>query len=90
MVLQRRYLKFGVYGKWVPSTTILCMVTLIVGYDEMWDLLENEPLFRAQNSASRHDPQAHLAEMMTILGPPPKELLNEGRKTSSHFDANGK
>ncbi|KAM0803405.1 hypothetical protein BDR22DRAFT_69291 [Usnea florida] len=55
----------------------------------MWDLLEKEPLFRVQDSASRHDPQAHLAEMMTILGPPPYELLNKGRKISSYFDANG-
>ena len=56
----------------------------------MWDLLENESLFRAQDSASRYDPQAHLAEMMTILGPPPKELLKKGGKTSSYFDANSK
>ena len=56
----------------------------------MWDLLEDRPLFRAQDSASGYDPQAHLAEMMTILGPPPRDLLKKGRKTSLYFDANGK
>lgn len=54
----------------------------------MWDLLENKPLFCAQDPAARYNAQAHLCEMVTMLGPPPKELLERGEKTSSYFDTN--
>ena len=56
----------------------------------MWDLLGNESLFLAEHSASCYDPQPHLAEMMTILGPQPKESLKKGGKTLLYFDANSK
>ena len=56
----------------------------------MWDLLENKNLFCTQRSASRYNAQAHLAAMATMLGPPPKELLERGEETSLSFDTNCK
>ena len=42
----------------------------------MWDVIEGTELFsQVHNSHGRYDAKAHLAEMIALLGPPPKELL---------------
>ncbi|KAL3429875.1 kinase-like domain-containing protein [Aspergillus tetrazonus] len=41
-----------------------------------WNIIENTELFlHVHDSQGRYDPKTHLAEMIAILGPPPKELL---------------
>ncbi|CBF89377.1 uncharacterized protein ANIA_10082 [Aspergillus nidulans FGSC A4] len=41
-----------------------------------WDIIENTELFlHVHDSQGRYDPKTHLAEMIALLGPPPKELL---------------
>lgn len=42
----------------------------------MWNLLENRDLFsNALDDQGMYNPAAHLAEMIALLGPPPKELI---------------
>ncbi|QVM13755.1 hypothetical protein D8B26_008386 [Coccidioides posadasii str. Silveira] len=55
-----------------------------------WDMFEGEFLFTG------HDPElqtyrsrAHLAEMIGLLGPPPPNLLAQGRLTSKFFSEEG-
>ncbi|KAK9571763.1 hypothetical protein V6Z88_000140 [Aspergillus fumigatus] len=41
-----------------------------------WNVIERTELFRQTNDAQGHyDAKAHIAEMIALLGPPPKELL---------------
>jgi len=43
---------------------------------QVWNLVEKRDLFRQINSPGGiYNPHAHLAEMIALLGPPPKELL---------------
>ncbi|KAI6363522.1 hypothetical protein MCOR25_005880 [Pyricularia grisea] len=56
----------------------------------IWDLFEGGHLFTG------HDPEhqtyrsrAHLAEMIALLGPPPKSLMESGRSTSKFFTDTG-
>ncbi|PGG98867.1 CMGC/SRPK protein kinase [Polytolypa hystricis UAMH7299] len=55
---------------WTFSTDIWNLGVLV------WDLVERTELFRCvHDSQSCYDGKAHLAEMIALLGPPPKELL---------------
>ena len=37
----------------------------------------------------RYMTRAHIAEMIAVLGPPPHELLDKGKRTAEFFDENG-
>lgn len=44
---------------------------------QIWDLLENKDLFRnVRTSQGSYDSRAYIAEMIALLGPPPKALLD--------------
>ncbi|KAM5453273.1 hypothetical protein McanMca71_004361 [Microsporum canis] len=46
----------------------------------MWNLLESRDLFTSPLDAQgNYHPEAHLAEMISLLGPPPKELIDRER-----------
>lgn len=46
----------------------------------MWNLLENRDLFsQVHDQEGKYSAAAHLAEMIALLGPPPKELLDRER-----------
>ncbi|KAH7095003.1 kinase-like domain-containing protein [Paraphoma chrysanthemicola] len=56
----------------------------------IWSIFENEPLFTG------HDPElqtyrsrAHIAEMVSLLGQPPRELLAQGRLSEKNFTKEG-
>jgi hypothetical protein len=50
----------------------------------MWNLLDNRDLFsQIYDQEGKHSAKAHLAEMIALFGPPPKELLDrekDGRR----------
>lgn len=47
----------------------------------MWNLLESWDLFtRAFDDNGNYHPNAHLAEMIALLGPPPKEIVDRERE----------
>ncbi|PWY75338.1 kinase domain-containing protein [Aspergillus sclerotioniger CBS 115572] len=47
----------------------------------IWELLENRTLFtQARDSTLKNHPDAHLAQMIAFLGPPPQELLVRSRE----------
>ncbi|KAK0387560.1 hypothetical protein NLU13_3806 [Sarocladium strictum] len=54
----------------------------------VWDLFEGGPLFRAV-SAKTLDDELHLAEMVSLLGPPPKKFLERHAKSRQYWDSEG-
>lgn len=51
----------------------------------MWDLLENKSLFeRPAGEDGEYDAQVHLAQMISLLGPPPPELVKRERLYRGH------
>ncbi|KAJ5356918.1 hypothetical protein N7517_011527 [Penicillium concentricum] len=43
---------------------------------EIWNIVEGTELFtQVEDANGRYDPKSHLAEMIALLGPPPKEVL---------------
>ena len=53
---------------------------------QIWDLFEGESLFSGHDEqADAYRSRAHLAEMISLLGPPPLSLLERGTATSRFF-----
>ncbi|KAI1918861.1 hypothetical protein LOZ58_004296 [Ophidiomyces ophidiicola] len=55
-----------------------------------WDLLVGRTLFRGRNTEKLLDDAIHLAEMIAIMGPPPKEFLKRSEMCQIWWDENGK
>lgn len=55
---------------------------------QIWDLFEGGRLFRATKDGHLND-ELHLAEMVSLMGPPPKELLQRSNKCRQYWDAQG-
>lgn len=55
---------------------------------KIWDLFEGGRLFRAVKNGHLND-ELHLAEMVSLLGPPPKEFLARSNKCRQYWDAEG-
>ncbi|EFE37763.1 hypothetical protein TRV_07602 [Trichophyton verrucosum HKI 0517] len=53
-----------------------------------WDLLETGNLFFARKDGLLNDEQ-HLAEMVSLLGPPPLEFIRRSDKCLQYWDENG-
>jgi hypothetical protein len=57
----------------------------------MWDLFEGAHLFcGVKYKNGPHDDEQHLAEMVSLLGPPPKAFLARSGKCRRYWDADGK
>ncbi|KAI9681153.1 MAG: hypothetical protein M1817_002435 [Caeruleum heppii] len=60
---------------WTYSTDIWNLGVLI------WNLMENRDLFnQIHSSRGEYQSHAHIAQMIALLGPPPKELLHRERE----------
>ncbi|KAI9691354.1 MAG: hypothetical protein M1820_009733 [Bogoriella megaspora] len=56
----------------------------------LWDLLEEHSLFKAiDRSNTEYDERTHLAYIEALLGPPPKDLLLRGRRSSMFYNSSG-
>ncbi|KAI9698963.1 MAG: hypothetical protein M1836_003152 [Candelina mexicana] len=56
----------------------------------IWDLFEGKHMFYGKDPKERrYMTRAHLADMIALMGPPPPELLEVGRRTSEFFDKDG-
>lgn len=53
-----------------------------------WDLVEGYRLFFAKKKGTLDDEQ-HLAEMVSLMGPPPLEFLQRSQKCQRYWDAQG-
>ena len=55
---------------------------------QIWDLFEGGRLFYAVKGGSLNDEQ-HLAEMVSLMGPPPREFLERSEKCGQYWDSEG-
>ncbi|EPS30269.1 hypothetical protein PDE_05220 [Penicillium oxalicum 114-2] len=73
---------FKVFGTSTPKATL---------YTQIWDLFYGRGPFdtppNARESGSANE--AHLGQIISLLGPPPPDLLSWGKETSRYFDAKG-
>jgi hypothetical protein len=58
----------------------------VLKLSQIWDLFEGGRLFRAENDGIP-DNEQHLAEMVSLMGPPPKEFLERSDKCRKYWDA---
>jgi hypothetical protein len=56
---------------------------------QVWDLFENRHLFKAEDSNGQDSNLHHLAEMVALLGPPPRDFLQHSNYASEFFDNDG-
>lgn len=57
----------------------------------MWDLFEGRHLFYGNDpDGNGYSTRAHLAEVMGILGPPPLDMLQRGKRSHEFFTSDGK
>ncbi|GLA99708.1 hypothetical protein AtubIFM57143_008406 [Aspergillus tubingensis] len=54
----------------------------------VWDLAEDHHLFFAKENGTLSDEQ-HLAEMVSLMGPPPPEFLMRSKRCERFWDAEG-
>ncbi|PYI05561.1 kinase-like protein [Aspergillus sclerotiicarbonarius CBS 121057] len=54
----------------------------------VWDLAEGNHLFFAKRNGALSDEQ-HLAEMVSLMGPPPQEFLKRSKKCERFWDSEG-
>ncbi|RAH52988.1 kinase-like protein [Aspergillus piperis CBS 112811] len=54
----------------------------------VWDLAESHHLFYAKENGTLSDEQ-HLAEMVSLMGPPPPEFLMRSKRCENFWDAEG-
>ena len=76
---------------WAYGTRVLrivCCFRLLILSAQIWDLFEGGRLFRAVRDGHLNDEQ-HLAEMISLLGPPPKRFLERSNECSQYWDADG-
>ncbi|XHG05886.1 hypothetical protein AWENTII_009100 [Aspergillus wentii] len=55
----------------------------------LWDLLEGRKLFTGALSMDEDDEMKQLAYITALLGPPPKKLLDAGRRTARFYNVDG-
>ena len=56
---------------------------------KVWDLFEGKHMFNERLPSREASEPAHLARMIALLGPPPKDLLERGQFSSTFFDEEG-
>ena len=55
----------------------------------LWDLFEPRRLFSPHDSNRRYSEHLHLAQMVSILGPPPLDFLQRSEKSKLFWDEEG-
>jgi hypothetical protein len=59
-------------------------------WKQVWHLFEGSSLFKKRLPSREGSSPAHLARMISLLGPPPPELLDRGTETTRFFDEDGR
>lgn len=58
---------------------------LIDLFGKLWNILGSKELFQQiYDTNGQYDAKSHLAEMIALLGPPPRELLAKAKSMSEH------
>lgn len=77
-------------GCMVSQKTLGCAVSQFLTPSQIWSIFENEPLFTGHDPELRtYRSRAHIAEMVSLLGPPPRDLVARGRLSDKFFTNKG-
>ena len=58
---------------------------------QIWDIFESESLFTGHGPVFQtYRSREHLAEIISLLGPPPSSLLEQGKLSHKFFSDEGK
>lgn len=61
------------------------ILILKILFRQLWNILGNKELFQQVYDADgKYDAKGHLAEMIALLGPPPKALLEKSKAMSKY------
>ena len=65
--------------------------SLIYNHAQLWNIVEDKKLFEDVYSMStdEYDEVGHLAHITALLGPPPKGLLDRGKRTHLFYEPGG-
>ncbi|KAI9842414.1 MAG: hypothetical protein M1837_007159 [Sclerophora amabilis] len=55
----------------------------------VWDLFQNKHMFDARDANKENSSLHHLAEMIALLGPPPRDFLQRSAIAAEYFDEHG-
>lgn len=66
-----------------------CFTTVSLTSAQIWELFEGKPLVRPPSPNTDVSSAVHLAKLIALLGPPPKELLKRGEASEQFFNENG-
>lgn len=79
----------GLWGLWfVVLISSLIQQVLITSHHQIWHLFEGGRLFYNEENHLMEDEQ-HLAQMVALMGPPPKHFLSRSPKCSQYWDEDG-
>ncbi|WXC54172.1 hypothetical protein SNK03_000177 [Fusarium graminearum] len=68
------------------SENVECVQPNVYRSPEVWDIFEGDQLFHGIDPEHHeYRRRAHLAEIVALLGPPPKELLARGKPSNKFF-----
>ncbi|KAK1809531.1 hypothetical protein LTR12_016093 [Friedmanniomyces endolithicus] len=56
----------------------------------LWDLFEPKRLFRPHGEDGRYSERLHMAQMISIMGPPPLDFLRRSKRSLLFWDEEGK
>jgi serine/threonine-protein kinase SRPK3 len=55
----------------------------------MWDLLQGKNLFQTKGLDGKDSSPRHVAQMISLLGPPPPEMLRKSSRTREFYNEDG-
>lgn len=66
----------GVLVRDINETCISIRISWLISHKQAWNIIEGTELFtQVQDAGGNYVSKAHLAEMIALLGPPPKKLI---------------
>lgn len=72
------------------SNTIILFIIINRNANQIWDLFEGKHMFYANDPDGKGYPtRAHLAEVIGMLGPPPSDMLERGKRSREFFAEDG-
>lgn len=81
--------KVDIWNVGVLVSSCTFCINLSNELDQIWDLFENKYLFNARDENGNDSNLHHLAEMIALLGPPPKDFLERSEFAEEFFDSQG-
>jgi len=75
----------GIFFPFILVTIAGLGLMLIILIGKLWNILGSRELFQqVYDTNGQYDAKSHVAEMIALLGPPPRELLEKSKAMTEH------